>query len=79
MISLIFLFLVGLYSNDSSGTLSPESTDDDDDEGGEEEIAFDDKSDDYFACEKELKLFVLQQDLFITGNFPGEVNRPNQR
>lgn len=52
---------------------------DDGDGEGEEEIAFDDKSEDYFACETKLDLFVLQQDLFITGNFPGEINKPNQR
>lgn len=68
-------FLVA--SNDTSGVSY--GSEDDDDEGGEEAIAFVDKSQNYFACEKKLDLFVLQQDIFITGNFPGEVSRPKQR
>lgn len=56
-----------------------DNSDDDEEGGGEEEIAFDDKSDDYFACETKLDLFVLQQDLFIKGKFLGEIYKPKQR
>lgn len=75
-------FLGNSYTNDTAGIIDSEvtiDTEDDDEEGGEEEIVSDDESDNYFACETKLDIFVLQQDLFITGNFHGEINRPSQR
>lgn len=67
------------YSNDTTG-IDPDGTvNDDDEEDAEAEIAVDNKFEDYFACETVLNLFVLQQELFIKGNFPGEINVKNQR
>ncbi|KAG5870579.1 Voltage-dependent calcium channel subunit alpha-2/delta-3 [Gonioctena quinquepunctata] len=44
-----------------------------DDTTTEEDTEFDNSADKYFACEKQLNLFVLRQDIFIGGSFNGEV------
>ncbi|CAG9855322.1 unnamed protein product [Phyllotreta striolata] len=41
-----------------------------------EEPEFDNSQDDYFACETELNLYILQQELFIDNSFQGEI--PNE-
>lgn len=53
---------------------------DDDDDGPEEvEKVFENKAADYYACEKQIDLFVLQQQLFIKGQFQGDISPMNGR
>nr|CAI5832359.1 unnamed protein product [Callosobruchus analis] len=53
--------------------------DDDDDDDDDDEPSFENAADDYYPCEKQLDLFVLRQEIFIKGQFQGEINRPYVR
>lgn len=44
-----------------------------------EEDAQNSSKGDYYACEKEINLYVLQQELFTKEDFSGEINTPKAR
>nr|XP_023025468.1 voltage-dependent calcium channel subunit alpha-2/delta-3-like [Leptinotarsa decemlineata] len=50
------------------------NTDDIDVGEAEESVQFNNSADNYYACETQLNLFVLRQDIFIEGSFNGEVD-----
>ncbi|KAJ8923671.1 hypothetical protein NQ315_010251, partial [Exocentrus adspersus] len=80
-----FLMEVNIYSilQQVAVYAQDELSDSTDEEGDilseDDEIPIINKKEDYYACETKIDLFVLQQDLFIKENFPGEINRPGIR